>query len=379
MEVQIFLPIDHINRFFTDDNNNNYDTNKRQIFHTRRLTNNENNLNEQPKNQYHEARCDKCGFPLKLKEEISQEEFERNQDENEFFDKKNRECFICRRTKILNVVLIGSYVLFALLFIASIVGVIFDQMALDIALIIGCLELIFLLFFGRFLEEAVFFGLPNHEKALAAFYRFADSGELQAYDIAFQYLKRINEEDISSKLYTGLLHIILLQVNSVPFRFYEEISKELNITSQELLIHISQEISSIDELYMNKLLLRAPPIGISSFAGISLQTESLTGYNFINNRLSVLFNNEEIENNWKQDFFINKTLYTNIFTKINNPEKISKIDSIIESYKIPNVPSIDVVESSRKLMNNPIIRYVIRILTYILLAILIGWLYRLLE
>jgi len=378
LEEQIFLPIDHINRFFTDDNNN-YDTNKRQIFHIRRLTNIENNLNEQQKNQYHEARCDKCGFPLKLKEDLSQDEFEKNNDEKGFFIKRDRECFVCRRTKILNIVLIGSYVFFALLFIACIVGVIFDQMALDIALIIGCLELIFLLFFGRFLEEAVFFGLPNHEKALAAFYRFADSGELQAYDIAFQYLKRINEEDISSKLYTGLLHIILLQAGSIPFRFYEEISKELNISTQELLVHISQEISSIDESYMNKLLLRAPPIGISSFAGISLQTECFPGYNFINNRLSELFNSEEIENNWKQDFFINKTRYTNIFTKINNPEKIANIDSIIESYKIPNVPSIDVVESSRKIMNSPLIRYVIRILTYILLAILLGWLYRLLE
>ena len=356
-----------------------FGTKYRQIFETQCLTDNENNLTDTIENLHHITRCEKCGFPLKDPRETKQLTLDSGEAIKPTSKDKIVECFICRRTRILNIVLITSYVISFLVFAAAIIGVIFDQLGLDIALMIGCLELILLLFFGRFLEDAVFFGLPTGEKALAALHSFAITGELQTYDLALKYLKRMNEEDYSNELYKALIHIIILQSDSIPFKFFNEISKELEISSKELIDKISTEINNLNQVYLTNLLNRASPIGISTFSTIALQTSNHFALEMINKKLKSFSTSTQIDEKWKQDFFINQALYIKIFEHLNKQENKEFITMLLEDYKAPNVPSIDVVESSRKILNHPLVRYITRIFIYILLAILLSWLYRLLD
>ena len=372
------MPFDSLNDT-SSQISNKFRTKYRQIFEIQCLTDIENDLTDSIEKLIHTPRCEKCGFPLKDSKKTKQLALKTGEALKQTSSTKIVECFICRRTRILNSILIGSYVISFLLFAAGIIGVIFDQLGLDIALMIGCLELILLLFFGRFLEDAVFFGLPKSEKALAALHRFAISGELQAYDIALKYLKRMNDEDYSNEFYKALIHVIILQSDSIPFRFFTEISKELEISSNVLIQKISTEISNLNPNYLTDLLTRAPPIGISTISTIAMQTSNSSALELLNDKLLSVLSSEKVDEKWKQDFYINEEFYARFFDQLHEQENKETISTILEDYKAPNVPSIDVVESSRKILNHPLVRYITRIFIYILLAILLSWLYRLLD
>lgn len=353
------------NEDFQYNENRVIDTSYQRLFLFEQIMNNDKTLNNTSQNDIsHEIRCEKCGFPIKTEKEKIVE----------------FECFICKRINKFGTILVCSYILSALIFAASIILVIFEILSFDISLMIGCLEIIFLLFFGRFLEEAVYFGLAKNERIIAAIYRFAESGEIQAYDIALRFLENISQKEIPKELYSGIFHVLIYQPLDTPYYFYSQISNHLDITIPKLIQNLKLNLSQNEnEQYLEELLNKAKPAGVSNYLKLTKNSGEIINSLIIIKRIKTVIEEEKIDDNWAKDFFINKSLYEEFLIKNNEEETVAKIDNILSQYNIPKVPSIDVVESSKKIMRNPLVRYILRIFMYIALALILSLIYQFLN
>ncbi|NHJ32481.1 MAG: hypothetical protein FK732_06435 [Asgard group archaeon] len=345
------------------------------------LTNNELDLNNNDL-ESEIVRCEQCSFPLRSKaksEENLEEDFEELSSLSERLTRRGKYevCRICWRENILNYVLIGSYILFGLIFIVCIIGVVYDQLSLNICLIIGCLEIIFLMFFGRFLEEAVFFGLSKKEKLLAALYRYSVSAEMQAFDVALKHLGGNITAD--SELIRGLLQVVIFQPTNLPTNWFVDISYRIGTTPRGFIDMLVAEIDEPkEERYLRKVISQAPPSGISLLVELFLITDNSYGLTLLQERIVKELSNESIDKKFLNEFYIYNQKYQKALENIDKEETYSQIEESLTAFKEPKVPSIDVIESSRNIIQrNPFLRYVFRILLYIFLAFILGLLYQL--
>ncbi|MHA1213457.1 MAG: hypothetical protein ACTSSH_13485 [Candidatus Heimdallarchaeota archaeon] len=341
-----------------------------EVFHDSTQLLSEDNLEQEI------VRCTKCGFPLYTESALGDTESTEQLTQHQ----RTTVCSICRRERRLNAVLIGSYVLFGAIFIVCIIGIILDQMTINVTLMIGCLEIIFLLFFGRFLEDAVFFGLADKDKVLAALYRFSVSGELQAFDLALGYLHKyhsLEDED----LIKGLLQVTAYQAKNLPAVWFSETSQILDMKVQEFINLLSSEIDEIKgSKYSREIIEKTPPEGISLLMEILIIGNNENGLKIVASRLSKELAQEELSKNWLNEFYIYKHNYQRALKIIGREDIYTSIEEKLETHKESRVPSIDVIESSKNLIQrNPIFRFLFRIFFYILLAFVLGLLYRLLD
>ncbi|HUT79678.1 MAG TPA: hypothetical protein VMZ29_00630 [Candidatus Bathyarchaeia archaeon] len=347
------------------------DVNKKRknqrIFHIRVLTDSDKTLSTSEIN-LNSNRCSKCGFPLKEKSLTI------------VSDKKiTQVCQICKREKRLNSLLISSYVFFGAIFVAGIIGVILDQLSINVCLMIGCLEIIFLLFFGRFLEEAIFFGLTQKEKILAALYRFSISAELQAFDVAIKYLNKFSLSE-DPELMEGLLQVTIYQAKNLPVDWFIELGTKMGKDTKEIIKLLSSNITENNDWLSQLIIEKAQPSGISLFTEICTITHNVTGMNLVATRLENELMKNELSKEWLNEMYIYKSKFLEGLTLIGNTKLEMAIDERLISYKEPRVPSIDVIETSKNIIQrNPIFRYIFRIFLYLLLAFILGLLYRLLD
>ncbi len=348
----------------------NKKTNNQRIFVEECLTKSVQNLSENKQKQVN-IRCGKCGIPLQEIQEITLIE-KSDKDKIEI-------CRICRREKLLNGILICSYVFSVGLFITSIIGVILDQLTLNLCLLLGCLEIIFLLFFGRFLEEAVFFGLSKHDKLLSSLYRYSVSAEIQNFDVALKYLNKTQIYD--DELLKGFLQVTTFQANNLPSDWFYLLSKQLKITPGKMIGLLSKQIDEESELqYLENLLSKAPPEGISLLNEIMLISKNKFGLHKIIKRLESELENDSLPKKWLNEFYIYKNKFILAFEYLNQNELVSELNQKLVEFKEPKVPTIDVIESSKNIIQrNPIFRYLFRILFYIALAFLLGLVYQWLD
>ena len=373
------------NDYYFDAFSDNKMENKKihqRLFFIEGLSNSESKLTESTQDpQMHIIRCEKCGFPIHIKPAKHKwETGEQQTSEVNLQTIDRKECSICSRTRILNTVLISSYILSAAIFTLFIIGAIFDVVALDLGLMFGCLEIIFLLFFGRFLEEAVFFGFSQKEKLLAALYRFSESGEIQALDIAMKYIEKYKNDAISDEFFQGILHILTYQHLNVPYYFQDELNKHLQLSATEFDRKLSSIIDEENEMpYLKSMIQKVPPSGITVFTDISVKTNNQLALNEIFQRINTEMTQEEIDIEFIKEFYVNLDIYESAYISFGDKDILEKITELAANFKAPRVPSIDVVEGSRKIMQQPFVRYIIRIFLYIALAFLLGFLYQLLD
>ncbi|MBK5112014.1 MAG: hypothetical protein KGD59_03870 [Candidatus Heimdallarchaeota archaeon] len=359
------------------------DSNNQSFFVGQCLTNNEL---EMSKNDLESeiVRCEQCRFPLRSginSEENSEEKHEGLSDLSESLTRKGKYevCKICWRENIFNYILIGSYILFGLLFIVGIIGVAYDQLSLNICLIIGCLEIIFLLFFGRFLEEAVFFGLTKREKLLAALYRYSVSAELQAFDVALKHLGK--NIIVDSELIRGLLQVIIYQPTNLPTDWFVDISHRIGTTPKGFIDKLVAEIDEpSEERYIRKVIKQAPPSGISLLVELFLITKSNYGLTLLHERIVTELSSESIDKKFLNEFYIYNQKYQKALQNIEKEDTYNKIVDSMEDFQEPKVPSIDVIESSKNIIQrNPFLRRIFRLFLYIFLAFILGLLYQLFD
>ncbi|MBN1328097.1 MAG: hypothetical protein JXA54_01375 [Candidatus Heimdallarchaeota archaeon] len=345
----------------------NRNTKNQRIFLVRLLIDSEITLSTN-ENDLNSIRCSKCGFPLKFKSLIT-----------EVDRKKTHVCQICKREKRLNILLISSYVFFGIVFVAGIIGVIIDQITLDVCLMIGCLEIIFLLFFGRFLEEAIFFGLTQKEKILAALYRFSISAELQAFDVAINYLKKFSFLE-DSELIEGFLQVTIYQAKNLPVDWFIELGSFMQKDTKEIIRLLSSYITENNSWLSQIIIEKAPPSGISLLNEIFIITYNYFGLKLIATRLENEITKTDLSKEWLNELYIYKNKFLEGLTLIDNTHLEMIIDEKLTTYKEPKVPSIDVIAASKNIVQrNPFLRYIIRIFFYLLLAFILGLFYRLLD
>ncbi len=356
--------------------------NHQRLFVTKRIIENEKKLLEnQQNNQSPIARCEKCGFPIHIKPS----RFERIKEKtssspNILGNFESLECSICKRTRILNAILVTSYVVSTIIFILLFIGVIFNVVELEFSLMIGCLEIIFLLFFGRFLEEAVFFRFSEEKKLLAALYRFSLSGEIQALDIALKFIRNYKKETLSDELFQGILHIQAFQPLSIPYGFEKEITTCLKLSTTDLEYKLSSVVDDQKEIqYLKRMIQKIPPAGITVLIELSFKNNNKFALSEIFSRIEAELEKEDIDPEMVKEFFISQNLYEKIYSHHGNNETIKLINELISNYNAPKVPSLDVVGNSRKILQSQLMRYAIRIFMFIGLAFLLGLLYQLLN
>ncbi|MCF2142921.1 MAG: hypothetical protein K9W42_04405 [Candidatus Heimdallarchaeota archaeon] len=345
------------------------------------LTDNDKPLNEHDlKEKPSITRCIKCGYPLGS---MTIESGVALQKEKKRLFKpktgKSEICFACRRERLLSFVLNASYVISSLLFIAAFVGVFFKVITLDFCLLIGCLEIIFLMFFGRFLEEAVFFGLSAREKILATLYRYSITGELQNFDAAFSYLPKIDCAD--DEMLRALLQVTIFQAKELPISWFLDLSKFFKTTPHEVVQLLSEQINEEQEKsFLKNLVENAPPAGMSLLIEILLLTNNNFGLQIASSQLEHILKANPFDNSWRDEFFIYKEKYLKALTLAGREDMKELLLLKMQDYKEPKVPTIDVLESSKNfIQRNPIFRYLFRILLYLLLAFLFGLFYKLLD
>ncbi|NHK29721.1 MAG: hypothetical protein FK730_00115 [Asgard group archaeon] len=353
-----------------EQKNSKEKTNNQRIFVEECLTKSVHNLIESKQIQEN-IRCGKCGIPL--------HKIQQNALDDLPEDVQTKNCRTCRREKILNGVLITSYVLSAGLFIVCIIGVVLDQLTLDLCLLVGCLEIIFLLFFGRFLEEAVFFGLSNHNKLLSALYRYSVSAEIQNLDVAIKYLKKTSTFD--DEILKGFLQVTTFQAHNLPIDWFYIIGKQMNLAPGKVVQLLSNQIDEENELiYLENLILKAPPEGISLLNEIILKSKNSFGLEKLTKRIATELANETISKKWLNELYIYKSNYILAFESQEKANLIEQMNQRLANYKEPKVPTIDVIESSKNIIQrNPIFRYIFRIFFYIAIAFLLGLIYQLLD
>jgi hypothetical protein len=330
------------------------------------------------------VRCEQCSFPLRSKintEDSSEDDLEELSDLSERLTRKGtyEVCKICWRERIFNYVLIGSYVVFGLLFIVCIIGVVFDKLSINICLIIGCLEIIFLLFFGRFLEDAVFFGLTKQEKLLAALYRYSITAEMQAFDIVLKYFgKNIN---VDSELIRGLLQVTIFQPTNLPTNWFVDISHRIDTNPKEFIELLVAEIDEPDEeKYIREVIDQAPPSGITLLVELFLITDNKYGIKLLQERITKELSNDSIDNKFLNEFYIYNQKYQKALQNIEKQDTYSQIEKSLTDFQEPKVPTMDVIESSRNIIQrNPFFRIIFRIFLYIFLAFILGLLYQLFD
>ncbi|MBD3191334.1 MAG: hypothetical protein GF308_11855 [Candidatus Heimdallarchaeota archaeon] len=354
------------------------------FYHKESLISRDSNLTERDQKLRNQLslRCEKCGFPLKLtKKGLSSQKKEKKEDQQRSKKKSTTlQCFICQREHILNIILIISYIISLGLFITSIIGVVLDQLQLELSLILLCLEIIFLMFFGRFLETMVFFRLSQKEKIIAGFYRFAFTGELQAYEIAFSFTKDISVENSNSHLWDAFLQVILYQSLCLPKEWYKEISNKMKIPKKQLINIIASRIVKLNKKgQIIKILQDAPIAGIAELLRISLSSRNREALAIIINRIEEEITRSPPSDMFLQELFISQEDFREAFQLMEKDQLIIQVNSLLEKYQPPKVPSIDAIEEGKTfLQKNPIIAYLLRILFYIILSILLGLLFQLL-
>jgi hypothetical protein len=355
------------------------DTINQSFFVGQCLTNNELELS---KNDLESeiVRCEQCSFPLRsgIKSEESSEELS---DLSDSLTRKGKYevCKICWRENIFNYILIGSYILFGLLFVVGIIGVAYDQLSLNICLIIGCLEIIFLLFFGRFLEEAVFFGLTKREKLLAALYRYSITAEMQAFDVALKHLGK--NIVVDSELLRGLFQVIIYQPTNLPTDWFVDISHRIGTTPKGFIDMLVAEVDEPnEEKYLREVIKQAPPSGISLLVELFLITKKNYGITLLQERIATELSNESVDNKFLNEFYIYNQKYQKALRNIEKEDTYNQIVESLVDFKEPKVPTIDVIESSKNIVQrNPFFRYIFRIFLYIFLAFILGLLYQLFD
>jgi hypothetical protein len=338
------------------------------------------NTDKQPAELY-STYCDKCGYPLtdiKTAENISNEKSHRPKNSLENTTDKPR-CPLCTREKIFNIILIGSYILSAGLFIAFFVGVILDQVSLDICILIGCLELIFLFLLGRFLEKVVFIGLSLRNKIVAGFYRFSLSGDLQAYEIAMDQFQKISEDKMNEQLWFSLFQMLGLQASNLSFYWWTDLKKTLNLPLSAIQSKISYSISISKPEHNKKLLSSLSPAGLGFLIQLALKTKNYDLMNLLFSKIAKICESEKVERTWSQEFFIHQDLYLRVFKEYSKDDFKDCLESLVDGFNAPKPPTVDVVAQGRKFFRHPLIRYAIRIIFYILLAFLLSLLYQLLD
>jgi len=348
------------------------------------LTDNDKPLNDANSFEFTANRCNKCGYPLEIiSEETRKDSLTTSKKKRSFLRPKTTKdnvCFACRREQILSLVLNATYVLFGGLFLAAFVSLFFRVMTPDLWLLIGCLEVIFLLFFGRFLEEAVFFGLTPREKVLATLYRFSITGELQNFDTAFSYLQKINQFD--DETLKALLQVTAFQARELPTSWFLDLSKLLHVKPGAVVGFLSEQISveHKDDSFIKSLFQNAPPAGVSLLLEIFLLTGNYFGLELVLHRLEEELAKEPMEKSWLEEFYLYKQNYQKALELLGRQDLNQAIAQKMVHYQEPKVPTIDVLESSKNfIQRNPFIRYIIRIMLYLLLAFLFGLFYKLLE
>jgi len=347
------------------------------------LTNNELELSEITQ-ESEIVRCEQCSFPLRYRVTSKETDDEKLANFTGLSERLTRKegyevCKICWRENVLNYVLIGSYILFGLLFIVCIIGVAFDKLSLNICLIIGCLEIIFLMFFGRFLEEAVFFGLTQREKLLAALYRYSVTAEMQAYDVALKHLKK--NMNVDSELIRGLLQVVIFQPTNLPTDWFFDISHKIGTTPSGFIDMLVAEIDEpSEEKYLRKVINDAPPPGISLLVELFLITNNTYGIGLLQERIAKELSNESIDKKLLTEFYIYDNKYQQALGNIEKQDTYLQIKECLVDFQEPRVPTIDVIESSKNIIQrNPFLRYIFRIFLYIFLAFILGLLYRLFD
>lgn len=227
MSYEIAAAIENPNQESSDSSN-------QSIFLKQMITNNEITLTTNQNEDRPDVWCDKCGYPLKPKQKQQTSKFNRKKEVTNDVEDNYEKCLLCRREEILDRVLISSYVISAAIFIICFVGVIYDQIGIDICLMIGCLEIIFLVYLGRWVEDAVFMKLTKEERLLAALYRYSVSGEIQALETARKDILEMPSEGFTHEILKGILQVDIFQANGIPNYWYRNISKQMNVAIDEL-------------------------------------------------------------------------------------------------------------------------------------------------
>jgi hypothetical protein len=347
-------------------------SNNQRIFFMRDSTLSVQNLTETDELQV-TLRCGKCGIPLRKQFTVNKPHITLDDIPNNM---QKKICNICRREEILNRVLISSYVISALIFVMGIIGVIVRWIPLDLVLLVGCLEIIFLLFWGRFLEEAVFFGLSRSKKLLTSLYRYSVSAEIQNFDVALNYMQKT--KTVNDELVKGFLQVTVHQANFIPTDWFYLISEQMNIPRKDLLHVLSSQVDEENEMiYLERLITKAPATGISLLTEIFLLSDNTFGLTRIVSVLENKLAQEKLEKDWLNEFYIYKHIYRQALQLVKRDDLLELIDNQLENYREPKVPTIDVLESSKGfIQKNPFIRYILRIFFYIGLAFLLGLIYQ---
>jgi len=362
-------------------NQDSSDSSNQSIFLKQMITNNEITLSIEQLTDNQQIHCNECGYPLKLKQnKQSSQSIERDDITNEMKDNYEK-CLICRRENILNVVLISSYLVTAAIFITSFIGVIYNQMGLDICLMIGCLEVIFLVYLGRYLEDAVYFKLTKEERLLAALYRYSFTGEFQALETARNVIIEMPAEGFTHEILKGILQVAIFQANCLPHYWFLDISKQMKIPIDELPKILLDQINHPNEKnFSSRLVKDAPLEGVSKIVQMAVYTKDQVVIKKVIYRLDDEMANEELNSAWKIEFFMFGKYYKKALDYLIYLDTKRKIDSIMIDFEEPKVPTIDVIGKSKSIIErNPFLRFIIRIFTYILIAFIVALLFNLFD
>jgi hypothetical protein len=318
-------------------------------------------------------RCPKCGFPLKReKQHIAKLEA----------SSKNFRCQICSRERVFSIALNISYLVSLGLFVTSFIGVIIDQMRLDLFLLIGCLLIILLIFLGRLFEIAIFAGLNVEEKIIGSFYRYSISGDVQAFDIGSKLLKKLAGKEISSDLLLAILQVISFRNAEIPSHWLQMIAIEIKMDFSIFYTKLQTEVlQEKNDSYIRTLIKHASPSGFTQMAKIILPLTRSFHDSFESKFKQEFFKANKPKDQWLTELFIEEQIYQNyILPEIDRNIEEGAIEKLFTNYKEPKVPSFDVLDSGKNIINqSPFLRYLVRIAVYIGLAFLIGLIYQLLE
>ncbi|MHA1441906.1 MAG: hypothetical protein ACTSPK_08605 [Candidatus Heimdallarchaeota archaeon] len=355
------------------------DLSNQSIFLKQMFTNSEITLSTKQLEDSPEVWCDKCGYPRKLKQQTSTSK--KRKEVSDDIEDKYESCLLCRREKLLDGVLISSYVITAAIFIVCFIGVIYDQIGLAICLMIGCLEIIFLVYLGRWVEDAVFLKLSKEERLLAALYRYSVSGEIQALETARKDILDMPAKGFNHEILKGLLQVDIFQANDIPIYWYRDISKQMNVSIEELPTILLKQIQQpIEKNFSSRLIRDAPLTGISKLLQLSVYTENDEIIEKIIIRIEDELEKDVINAAWFIEFYLFRKYYNKAFLDLQKGDKKQEIDDLMVDFEEPKVPTIDVLAKSKSIIDrNPFIRRIIRIFTYILIAFIVSLLFSIFD
>ncbi|MHA1124084.1 MAG: hypothetical protein ACTSO7_00240 [Candidatus Heimdallarchaeota archaeon] len=363
------------------ENQEESDLGNQSIFLKQMFTNNEITLSTEQIEDNPIIWCDKCGYPQKPKQLQQTSRYGNKSEITNDDEVIYEDCLLCRREKILDGVLISSYVITAAIFIVCFVGVIYDQIGLDICLMIGCLEIIFLVYLGRWVEDAVFLKMTKEERLVAALYRYSVSGEIQALETARKDLLDMPSDGFNHEILKGLLQVGIFQANGLPYYWYSNISKQMNVSIDEIPQILLEQIRKPGEKnFISRIVKDAPLTGVSKLMQLAIVTKNNDVLDELVLRVENELGEDVINSSWYMEFYLFKKYYNKVLFDLQKEEVKEEIDELMIDFEEPKVPTIDVIGKSKSIINrNPFIRYIIRIFTYILIAFIVSLLFSILD